>query len=336
MALAKTTLMRATLLAVVLSTPVASAQAGPFSLFKRDKAPEQPQVQLAQASDPRVAQLEEQVRRLNGLLEDLNFQILQLQENTRKQLEDMQFRIDQLEGNAPAQDGQGQSGAVEDHGPARADAGTQTRPMPTQQATTPTPAEEAQAEIANEMPMDAHAPTTISHDGSSSELGAPARDLGTLTLDDIGNVRAARNEVVGTDQTTVASLSAGDDPNMLYHQAYDRVLAGDYASAEAGFRQFSEQYPEDPRAADAQFWLGESLRGQERYADAVEVFLDGTKQHGQSDKAPDMMLKLGVTLAAMGQKDVACETLQAIPSRYPETSDAFRARLSQERAGASC
>ncbi len=173
-------------------------------------------------------------------------------------------------------------------------------------------------------------------DGSSVDLGAPPRDLGTLTLDDIGNVRATANAPAGTDQTTVASLPPVTNPNALYREAYDRVLAGDYAGAEAGFRQFGESYPDDPRAADAQFWLGESLRGQERYADAVEVFLDGTKDHAQSDKAPDMMLKLGATLAVMGQKDVACETLRSIPARYPETSDAFRVRLSQEEAGASC
>lgn len=323
MAQAKSSVMRAALLTAILLVPAAPALAGPLSIFQRDPEPRSQPVQMVQATDPRVAQLEEQVRRLNGLVEDLNFQILQLQEDVRKQLEDMQFRVDQLEGNAPA-GGDGQSGSLPSEEPARAEAEPAAAPL--------SPAEEARAAIENEVPMDAVAQES---GASPGDLGAPARDLGTLRLDDIGNISAEEADQA-TDQTVVASLPVEADPNALYQQAYDQILAGDYASAEAGFRQFAEQYPSDPRAADAQFWLGESLRGQERYADAVEVFLDGTKTYGDSDKAPDMMLKLGTTLAAMGQKDVACETLRAIPDRYPGTSDAFSARLSQERAGASC
>ncbi|WP_158215788.1 tol-pal system protein YbgF [Notoacmeibacter marinus] len=331
MALAKIGLLRVALLTVAVSLPLGSAMAGPFSIFKRDKVEEQPSVQMVQATDPRVAQLEEQVRRLNGTVEDLNFQILQLQEQIRKQLEDMQFRLDQMEGNSPAQ-GDGQSGALETEAPAKAEAAPAA-------PTTLSPAEEARAELGDEVPMDAveHSPRDVSVDGSSAELGAQPRDLGNLTLDDMGNIRASLNDPGQTDDTMVASLPAeGATPSAIYSEAYQRVLAGDYASAESGFRRFGEQYPDDPQAADAQFWLGESLRGQERYADAVEVFLDGTKTHADSDKAPDMMLKLGVTLAAMGQRDVACETLHAIPDRYPDMSDAFRLRLKQEEASASC
>lgn len=330
MALAKTALLRATLLTVAVSLPLGSAMAGPFSIFQRDEAKEPAPVQMAQASDPRVAQLEEQVRRLNGTVEDLNFQILQLQEQVRKQLEDMQFRLDQMEGNAPAS-GDGQSGGLESETPAKAEA------EPAAPAGL-TPAEEARAELSEEIPMDAveHSPSDVALDGSSAELGAPPRDLGNLTLDNLGNIQATPADPAQTDGTTVASLSTEATPAAVYSEAYRRVLAGDYAGAESGFRRFSEQYPDDPQAADAQFWLGESLRGQERYADAVEVFLDGTKTYSDSDKAPDMMLKLGVTLAAMGQKDVACQTLGAIPDRYPDTSDAFQLRLKQEEASASC
>ncbi|MCP1200113.1 tol-pal system protein YbgF [Notoacmeibacter sp. MSK16QG-6] len=331
MALAKTALLRAMLMTVAVCLPLGAAGAGPLSIFKRDEVKEQAPVQMVQAADPRVAQLEEQVRRLNGTIEDLNFQILQLQEQVRKQLEDMQFRIDQLEGN-PSTQGDGQSGAIDNSATEKAEVEPASPPA------TLTPAEEAKAHLSEEIPMDAmeHSPHDNAADGSSAELGAPPRDLGNLTLDNLGNVEATMNDTVQTDGTTVASLPAEATPSAVYSEAYQRVLAGDYAGAESGFRRFGEQYPDDPQAADAQFWLGESLRGQERYADAVEVFLDGTKTYSDSDKAPDMMLKLGVTLAAMGQKDVACETLSAIPARYPQTSDAFRLRLEQEEASASC
>jgi TolA-binding protein len=56
-------------------------------------------VQLAQAGDPRVIELEEQVRQLNGLVEELNFQVLQMQDQIRKMQEDNEFRFQQLEGS---------------------------------------------------------------------------------------------------------------------------------------------------------------------------------------------------------------------------------------------
>ena len=65
-------------------------------------APAEPQVRYAQASDPiqRINQLEEDNRRLNGKLEELSFQVLQLQEQLRKTQEDNEFRFKDLEGGA--------------------------------------------------------------------------------------------------------------------------------------------------------------------------------------------------------------------------------------------
>src|SRR5690606_10364014 len=74
-------------------------------------APRADPVQYAQATDPRVAQLEEQVRQLTGTLEELNFQILQMQDQLRRMQEDNEIRFQELEqkrsdagGAAPTQD----------------------------------------------------------------------------------------------------------------------------------------------------------------------------------------------------------------------------------------
>jgi TolA-binding protein len=55
-----------------------------------------PPVLMAQAGDPRVSQLEEQIRQLTGKIEELNFQILQMQEQMRKVQEDNEFRFQEL------------------------------------------------------------------------------------------------------------------------------------------------------------------------------------------------------------------------------------------------
>jgi len=51
----------------------------PKGWFGRHNAPAaQPDMRMAQAADPRVNALEEQVRQLNGTIEELNFQLLQI------------------------------------------------------------------------------------------------------------------------------------------------------------------------------------------------------------------------------------------------------------------
>ena len=57
------------------------------------------EVQMVQATDPtlRVQQLEEEIRALNGRIEEMSFQLLQMQETIRKQQEDNEFRFQDLE-----------------------------------------------------------------------------------------------------------------------------------------------------------------------------------------------------------------------------------------------
>ncbi len=259
-------------------------------------------------ADARVTQLEEQVRDLNGRIEDLNFQLLQLQEQIRKMKDDDEFRFQQLE---------------KQHGDAGAAAtGRQT--------------------------------DTASDSSTQQRLGEPPRSLGTLTLDQSGNVvggkvgpaqqadnglpgvRTGPAVAVPADNTTVAALPPTDDPDELYDDSYQFILSGDYGTAEAGFKQHIQRFPDDPHAADAHFWLGEALLDQQKYRDAAQVFLTASRDYPDSAKAPEMMLKLGVSLNAIDQRDVACATFSEAERRYPQASAAVRQRLKQEEANAKC
>ena len=272
-------------------------------------------VQLAQAGDPRVTQLEEQVRRLNGLIEELNFQILQMQEQMRKIQEDNEFRFQQLE------DKRGDAGVTTDRKTARAVDERST--------------DEADA-------GDAQAPGP----------GAPEREFGKIVFDAEGNVRttneigdvpetrAGAEEPVDAgqpaDRTTVAALPSSDDPDELYRNAYEFILSGDYGTAETGFRELIDRFPDDQRAADAHFWLGEALLGQQQYQEAAQIFLAANRDYPQSRKAPDMLFKLGVSLSAMGQRDVACATFVEVAKRYPNASASLLGRVKEEQARSSC
>ena len=80
----------------------------------------------------------------------------------------------------------------------------------------------------------------------------------------------------------------------------------------------------------------ESLLGQQKYRDAAETFLAASKDYPKAKKAPDMLLKLGVSLVGLKQHDVACATFSEVGKRYPDISSALKERVKQEKALAAC
>lgn len=276
----------------------------------------------AQMADQRVLGLEEQVRDLTGRVEELNFQVLQMQDQLRRMQEDNEFRFQELEGAGNT----GSSGASPN------DQGNNSLTPP---ATTDTA--DAESHGAVQPPAAA---------GSSRNLGAPPRELGSITFDAQGNPVgsgvaepvAPQPGVAGapSDGTTVAALPPAGDAGQLYRNSYEFILSGDYATAEAGFRDLIARYPENEQIPDAQFWLGEAQLGQEKYRDAAETFLAASRDHPQSRRAPEMLFKLGVSLAALNQREVACATFNEVGQRYPQMSEALKERVEQEKQLTSC
>ncbi|MDY8110972.1 tol-pal system protein YbgF [Fulvimarina sp. 2208YS6-2-32] len=252
-------------------------------------------VLLAQAGDTlsRIQRLEDEVRRLNGRVEELSFQLLQAQEDMRKAQENNELRFQDLEQGAGA-------GGTGDG-------------LPQQRG-------------------DLDTGTTGGQAG-----GTPDADIAAIIGDT--DLPAASPDVAAT-----APVPPSDQPVTLpsgaatavYESAYDQLLAGDYQSAEQSFRQYVQTYPGSPNAPDAQYWLGESLFQQQRYADAAEVFLNAQKATPEATKAPDMMLKLGMSLAALGNAETACITYREVESRYPQMNETLRTKLDQERKSANC
>ncbi|RWX61974.1 tol-pal system protein YbgF, partial [Mesorhizobium sp. M2A.F.Ca.ET.039.01.1.1] len=190
--------------------------------------------------------------------------------------------------------------------------------------------------------------------------GAPPKNFGTITVDKNGNVVNAETGPQASapvqapaatasapsaetpakknksGDTQVAALPSTNDPDELYRNSYQFILSGDYPTAEQGFRDHISRFPKDAKAADAHYWLGESLLGEQKYRDAAEVFLAASKEYPKAKKAPDMLLKLGVSLVGLKQNDVACATFNEIGKRYPDVSATLKERIKQEKALAAC
>ncbi|PAP99595.1 MAG: tol-pal system protein YbgF [Mesorhizobium sp.] len=315
-----------------------------LGIFGEKKKPDQ--VQFAQDGTGTTA-LQEQLRQMNGKIEELNFQVLQMQEQIRKQQEDNEFRFQQLEG--------GSQGAPQPAEQKKSDATTNTDSSVAEAPATHAPAD------AGTPPAGAQGEDVIveSPTGEPGRVipGTPPKTFGTITVDKNGNVvdadgntqahapaqntAPATNDQAGTqagksDNTVVAALPATDDPEELYRNSYQFILSGDYSTAEQGFRDHIARFPKDAKAADAHYWLGESLLGQQKYRDAAETFLAASKDYPKAKKAPDMLLKLGVSLVGLNQRDVACATFGEIGKRYPNVSGTLKERVKQERALAAC
>jgi tol-pal system protein YbgF len=134
----------------------------------------------------------------------------------------------------------------------------------------------------------------------------------------------------------LATLPPSASPQDEYDMAYGYVLHKDYSLAEQALRDFLKKYPNERLVPDAQYWLGESLFQQQRYRDAAESFLGVSTKFERTGKAPDALLRLGQSLAAMNQKEAACATLAEVLRKYPRASAGVKRGVEQEQKRAHC
>ena len=128
----------------------------------------------------------------------------------------------------------------------------------------------------------------------------------------------------------------GDDAHSLYEKGHGALTQNDYAGAEVAFRQLIESYPKDPLAADAQYWIGESFYRRGQYKAAADAFLKGYNKYKSGNKAPETLLKLGMSLAALGQKDTACSTFGELKTKFPKAPETVRDEVKAEQKKVRC
>lgn len=272
----------------------------------------------------RIGQLEEQIRSLNGRIEEMSFQLLQMQEQIRKFQEDNEFRFQDLEG--------GKSGSTKK---------SQLETPRTNQTAGTAPATTDQATATD--------PNAGLGSDTASGTGAPSSTLGQIVFDENGNPVAASQDTSSLESTLPGAdqginqtpdsqqqTAALDNPGDLYQSAYGHVLTGDYSKAENEFRSYLEAFPKGEKAADASFWMGEAQYSQGKFNDSAKTFLNAHQAYSKSPKAPEMLLKLGMSLAALDNKDTACATLREVNKRYPKASQAVKTKVASEQGRLAC
>jgi tol-pal system protein YbgF len=286
--------------------------------------------QSGSEANSRLNQMEEQMRTLVGQVEELNFAVKQLQSQLAAGR------------NIGAGDAAPSDVAQQPLVKAR-------KPMPVQQAEADTKGVDGggieQIEDVSQAPL--------TESSADAEAAVPARKApGAKLLGALGNSKPAAEPGDGGFQGQVlvapgeeAQQDAGngsvetvalasETPESLYERSNESLLRRQFGQAEEGFRHFIEKYPDHNLAGSAQYWLGETYYAQGQYRDAAKNFLSGYQQFPKSRRAPDSLLKLGMSLNKLGQREQACASLGAVGQQFPNAVDAKkRAQAEFRRAG---
>jgi tol-pal system protein YbgF len=132
------------------------------------------------------------------------------------------------------------------------------------------------------------------------------------------------------------AAGAAGSADQIYDDAFKKLQEGDYAGAERGFRTFVQRNPQNKLAGNAQYWLGETYYARRDYQNAMTAFAEGYKHYKTSQKGPDNLLKLGITLSALNRKQDACAMFARFAQDYPRATDLQKRRIDQERQKNGC
>jgi len=170
------------------------------------------------------------------------------------------------------------------------------------------------------------------------------QDLGAISYSDTVSVGAAQEtqsiETVGTVITEDASKTENILPNTTPEEQYKFAISfikvGDYETAEFALREFVDVNSEHQLAGNAQYWYGETFRVRQLYQDAASAYLDGYQKYPKSTKAPVNLLKLGVMLVQIGEKDQGCSMILGIKDQYPEANQSVIQKAEYEKKKFNC
>jgi tol-pal system protein YbgF len=272
-------------------------------------------IELAQAPggmadmQVRIEDLESRMRDMNGRMEELNHRITVLNDRLDKFSADMEFRLNGASpGTAPGTNGPGDSGAA-----------TGNPPSSTSLASPGLPAQPAPP------------PSAADPNRPPSQSGV----LGTLRP---GDVPPPSTPTPAAPQTTPAAGKALPDgtPEDQYKYAFALLTKSDYPCAERALQAFVQAHPKHQLAGNAQYWLGETYYVRNDFNNAVRAFATGIQNYRTSPKAPDSVLKLGLSLSALGKTKEACTSYTMLKNEYPKAPQEIMRRAESEQKRLRC
>jgi len=160
---------------------------------------------------------------------------------------------------------------------------------------------------------------------ASGATTSPTRQQPTAAMPPAGGGQAAGAPTAGG--------AAASERDSLFDAAYGDYTAGQYVLAVSGFEEFLSRYPDVPRAADALYWIGESLAAQDQHDDARRRFLEVVRSFPDSAKVPDAILRAALEAVELGQIDDAVRELRQLIAAYQNSDAALVGCMQLDRMG---
>ncbi len=165
---------------------------------------------------------------------------------------------------------------------------------------------------------------------------APAYQMSNLPKEqNINSVESAQTVITEAPEKK-ESLLPNKPAAEQYEFAVSFMKIGDYETAEFALKEFIEKNKDHDLAGSAQYWYGETFRVRQLYSDAATAYLDGYQNYPKSKKAPDNLLKLGMTMVQLGEKDQGCKMISGLKKEYPKASKSVLQKAQYEQKKFKC
>ena len=170
------------------------------------------------------------------------------------------------------------------------------------------------------------------------------QDLGSVSYKDTStNETEQQTQSVETTATIITETFQSEekilpdgDPKKQYEFATSFLKVGDYPTAERAFREFVLTNPTHELAGNAQYWYAETFRIRQLYTDAASAYLEGYQKYPKGDKAPINLLKLGVSMVQIGEKDQGCKMINGVEKQYPKANQSVIQKAKYESQKFEC
>ena len=170
------------------------------------------------------------------------------------------------------------------------------------------------------------------------------QDLGAISYKDTDNDDTTQKiQSVETTSSIVTetfeaeeSILPNEEPEKQYEFATSFLKVGDYNTAERAFREFVKTNPEHILASNAQYWYAETFRIRQLYTDAASAYLEGYQKYPKGEKAPINLLKLGVSMVQIGEKEQGCKMIIGVEKEYPKANQSVLQKAKYESKKFEC
>jgi len=175
---------------------------------------------------------------------------------------------------------------------------------------------------------------------------------GSSTPQDLGSISYKDNTTTETTQQTQSiettasivtetfqseeKILPNEAPDKQYEFATSFLKVGDYPTAERAFREFVLTNPDHNLAGNAQYWYAETFRIRQLYTDAASAYLEGYQKYPKGEKAPINLLKLGVSMVQIGEKDQGCKMINGVEKQYPKANQSVIQKAKYESQKFEC